>query len=82
MPLVELSAGQIAFVDGIQLGPHGQGLVTRLEAMGMFPNKPVRILRKGILGGPLHIRVGSTTEVAIRREEARMVTVKLERGEV
>lgn len=78
MPLLELSVGQIAIVKEIQLGPHGQGLITRLEAMGILPDKPIQVLRKAIFGGPLHIRIGSTTEVAMRRTEAQLIAVELQ----
>jgi ferrous iron transport protein A len=75
MTLLDLSVGEVAFVDQINLGFHGQGLVTRLEAMGIVPDKPIQILRKAALGGPLHLRIGSTTEVAMRRCEAELVAV-------
>ncbi len=77
MTLTELPLGKVGFVDGIALGSYGQGLVTRLEAMGIVPDKPIQLLRKASLGGPLHVRVGSTTEVAIRRSEAQLVLVNL-----
>jgi ferrous iron transport protein A len=76
MTLLDLPVGQIALVNEVLLGSHGQGLATRLEAMGIFPDKPVQILRKAVFGGPLHVRVGSTTEVAMRRSEAALVTIQ------
>jgi ferrous iron transport protein A len=57
MTLSDLAIGKMAIVDQISLGYHGQGLITRLEAMGLTPNKPIRVLRKAWLGGPLHIQV-------------------------
>jgi ferrous iron transport protein A len=44
--------------------------------MGIIPNKPIRVLRKSWLGGPLHIRVGTTTEIAIRRQEAKNILIQ------
>ena len=41
--------------------------------MGIVPNKSIKVLRKGLLNGPLHIRIGTTTEIAIRRREAELV---------
>jgi len=76
MTLLDLTVGKVALVDQVALGSHGQGLATRLEAMGIIPNKPIRVLRKAWLGGPLHIQVGSTTEIAIRRQEARNVLIQ------
>lgn len=78
MTLLELSIGQIAMVKGVAGGIYGQGLVSRLEAMGIFTNKPIQVLRKAILGGPIHVRVGSTTEVAMRRSEAQLINVHLD----
>jgi ferrous iron transport protein A len=76
MTLLDLTVGKVALVDQVALGSHGQGLATRLEAMGIIPNKPIRVLRKGWLGGPLHIQVGTTTEIAIRRQEARNILIQ------
>ena len=76
MTLLDLVVGKVVLVDQVSLGSHGQGLATRLEAMGIIPNKPIRVLRKAWLGGPLHIQVGSTTEIAIRRQEARNVLIQ------
>jgi ferrous iron transport protein A len=45
--------------------------------MGIIPDKSIQVLRKAGFGGPLHIRIGSTTEIAIRRQEAEMIKVRL-----
>jgi ferrous iron transport protein A len=76
MTLLDLAVGKVALIDQVSLGSHGQGLANRLEAMGIIPNKPIRILRKAWLGGPLHIQVGTTTEIAIRRQEAQNVLIQ------
>jgi len=76
MTLSELKPGSVAIVEKVQLSRHGKGLAKRLEAMGIVPNRPIRVLRKAWFGGPLHIRIGSTTEVAIRKEEATMVLIQ------
>ncbi len=81
MTLLELSVGQVAMVKEVFAGSHGQGLVTRLEAMGIFSNKPIQVLRKAVLGGPIHVRVGSTTEVAMRRSEAQLIDVHFDEPE-
>lgn len=77
MTLKELKVNQLAVIDAIQGEGVDHGFKTRLEAMGMIPGKPVRVLRTAALGGPLHVRVGSTTEVAIRRNEAGFVNISL-----
>ncbi|WP_223342249.1 FeoA domain-containing protein [Synechocystis sp. PCC 7339] len=51
MTLLDLSVGQVAFVEKILLGNHGEGLVNRMEAMGIIPDKPIQLLRKASLGG-------------------------------
>jgi ferrous iron transport protein A len=78
MTLSDLAIGKMAIVNEISLNCHGQGLITRLEAMGITPNKPIRVLRKAWLGGPLHIQVGTTTEIAIRRQEAEIIFIRME----
>lgn len=77
MTLSELPVGTAARVQQVKLNGQGQALVTRLEAMGLLPDRPVTVLRKATFGGPLHIRVGSTTELAIRRREADKVSICL-----
>ncbi|WP_319422516.1 FeoA family protein [Pleurocapsa sp. FMAR1] len=76
MTLSELKSGEIAVVESIQLKRHSQGLGKRLAAIGIIPNKQIKVIRKAGFGGPLHIRVGSTTEIAIRHQEAEMVRVR------
>ncbi|MEY2979488.1 MAG: FeoA family protein [Prochlorotrichaceae cyanobacterium] len=77
MNLLNLSVGTVALVNSVTHGAHGKGLVTRLEAMGIIPNKPIQILRKAGLGGPLHIRVGTTTELVMRRQEAQHILIHI-----
>jgi len=76
MTLADLKVGQFATVEFVESGLHGQGLKNRLEAMGVCPGKTVRVLRKAALGGPLGVRVGATTEIAIRTQEAKLVIIR------
>lgn len=76
MTLSELNVGQSARVAQVQSGKHGKPLATRLAAMGLVADKEVCLLRKAAFGGPLHIRVGLTTELAIRRCEAASVLLQ------
>jgi ferrous iron transport protein A len=55
------------------------GLVRRLEAMGFTVGQQVKVLRKAHWNGPLHLRVGLTTEVAMRRHEAQGIIVETHR---
>lgn len=76
MKLSELKSGKPAIVNQIQSSQAKEALAKRLAAMGIIPDKPIQVLRKAWFGGPLHIRVGSITEIAIRRQEANMVEVR------
>lgn len=76
MTLSDLSLHETAYVDVIQEGNHGPGLVSRLEAMGFLPNKSIRVIRRATMSGPMEVRVGSTTNVAIRQREAELVLVR------
>lgn len=78
MTLKELKIGNIAIIQEIidDNTPTGKGFKNRLEAMGMVIGKPVQIMHAAWLRGPLVVRVGSTTEIAIRRSEAELVIVK------
>ncbi|MDY6804472.1 MAG: FeoA family protein [Cyanobacteriota bacterium] len=77
MTLAQLEPQQLAIVEKVAANASQKDLARRLEAMGIAPNKRVKVLRKAWFGGPLHIRIGSTTEVAIRKQEAEMVLVKM-----
>ncbi len=75
MTLLDLKPGKVAFVEQINICEQNRALVNRLEAMGIIPNKPITVLRKAWFGGPLHIRVGATTEIAIRHQEAKNILI-------
>jgi ferrous iron transport protein A len=49
MTLLDLSVGQVALVKEVVACSYGQGLVTRLEAMEIFTDKPIQVLRKAVL---------------------------------
>jgi ferrous iron transport protein A len=76
MTLSELRSGEFAIIEQVQANSAGQPLIRRLAAMGITAHKPVQVLRKAHWGGPLHIRVGTTTEVAIRRRESDRIVVR------
>jgi ferrous iron transport protein A len=71
-PLSKLAPGEqgvIAAVEG------SEGLRQRLAALGFRAGRAVLLLRRGILRGPLHVRLG-TTEVALRPAEAVGVSLR------
>lgn len=74
--LSQLRTRQVAQVEQIVAGPSGAALVDRLAALGIIVNQSVRVLRTARWGGPLHILVGATTEIAIRRCEADQIWVR------
>jgi ferrous iron transport protein A len=76
MTLSELKIGDEAIVEQVAMNRHGYELANRLAALGVVENKSIRVLRKAKFGGPLHIQVGLTTEIAIRCQEADMVRVR------
>ncbi|MCP4831730.1 MAG: ferrous iron transport protein A [Gammaproteobacteria bacterium] len=59
--------------DGTQLG---DGFKNRLIAMGLRKGKSVQVMRKAPTGDPYQVRVGSTTEIAIRKQEAKLVVIE------
>ncbi|NEP84594.1 MAG: ferrous iron transport protein A [Okeania sp. SIO3B3] len=77
--LIDLSCLDIqksAIIKIIEIDTYGEVLIKRLKAMGVVPEKQIMVLRKSCFGGPIHIRVGISTELAIRREEAKTIFVK------
>ncbi|MFL6708157.1 MAG: ferrous iron transport protein A [Massilia sp.] len=73
-----LAAGQAGTV--IHLAPAGSGgadVSRRLMELGFVPGEKIRMLRRGMQGGPLAIKVGQST-FALRRFEAALVSIKPE----
>ncbi len=76
MTINDCEPDQIMEVDSLDGGPYGEGLLSRFRAMGIATGHPVCVRRRGWFGGPLVVRVGQTTEVAMRRSEATLITVR------
>jgi ferrous iron transport protein A len=77
MSLTELSIlplGTTALILGLQAEAV---LEQRLQALGFRPGKQISIVRKAWWGGPLHVRIG-TTEIIMRRQDARAIQVQPE----
>ena len=73
-----LQAGQSATV--IHLAPSAQGgfdVQRRLMELGFVPGERIRMLKRGLPGGPLAVKVGQST-FALRRFEAAMVSIQPE----
>ncbi|NJL01589.1 MAG: ferrous iron transport protein A [Spirulinaceae cyanobacterium RM2_2_10] len=75
MSLTELTLNTTAIVQDVQTEGDNIALTQRLAALGIRPQCQVCVLRKAGFGGPLHVRVGATTEVALRRHEAVQILV-------
>jgi len=58
-------------------GINGVDVARRLMELGFVPGERIRMLRRGLQGGPLAIKVGQST-FALRRFEAALVSVKPE----
>lgn len=77
MSLTELSIlplGTTALILGLQAEAV---LEQRLQALGFRAGKQISIVRKAWFGGPLHVRIG-TTEIIIRRQDAKTIQVRPE----
>jgi len=47
-----------------------------LDAVGLHPGEELEVLRRAVLGGPLHVRTASGGEFAIAREVAAAIAVR------
>lgn len=75
-----LKAGQSATV--IHLAPTagaggGTDVPRRLMELGFVPGERIRMLKRGLPGGPLAVKVGQST-FALRRFEAALVSIRPE----
>lgn len=71
LTLAHLASGEAASILGLDVSPE---LRKRLNALGIQSGKRVKVIRRGALGGPIHVRI-STTELVLRREEANLISV-------
>jgi len=67
--LIDLRPGASATITALRAD---QGLIQRLEALGVRPGQTVQMLRRAWWAGPLHVRVGMT-ELMVRRRDAASV---------
>jgi Fe2+ transport system protein FeoA len=71
IPLLQLATGADATLSAIHADA---ALRLRLAAMGFRIGQRITMIRKGVLAGPLHVRLG-TTDVILRRSQARQIVV-------
>ncbi len=76
--LSDLVRGQAGVVAGVEHLGTRDTIAERLEALGLVPGEPVRVVATGPFGGePLVVQVGST-RFALRHAEARRVRLGIE----
>ena len=77
MNLSELAVHHSATVVGVSSDGSdlSNSFKDRLEAMGIRKGRKVQVMRKAPGGDPFEVRVGSTTEIAIRKSEAALVEI-------
>ncbi len=73
--LTNLDCGKTAIINQIIPGIHGDALTTRFQSLGLVSGKKVKVIRKSWLGGTLHVKVGNTTAIALRPQEADLILV-------
>lgn len=76
LALRNLTKGQSAEVVGVDRCTVADALADRLHELGFFEGERVRVLNRGVAGGPLAVRVGSST-FALREVEAERIQVIL-----
>ena len=68
--LATLDVGATGSVKALRLQERE---ATWLRAVGLFEGVEVTLLRRAPLGGPLHLRISTGSELALDRELARSV---------
>jgi ferrous iron transport protein A len=77
-----LQAGQSATVIHLAPGSHGPAAAgadvsRRLMELGFVPGERIRMLKRGLPGGPVAVKVGQST-FALRRFEAALISIQPE----
>jgi ferrous iron transport protein A len=77
--LDSLKAGQSGTVIHLapSTGADGVDVPRRLMELGFVPGERIRMLKRGLPGGPLAVKVGQST-FALRRFEAALVSIRPE----
>jgi ferrous iron transport protein A len=77
-----LQAGQSATVIHLAPSSHGHAAAgadvsRRLMELGFVPGERIRMLKRGLPGGPVAVKVGQST-FALRRFEAALISIQPE----
>jgi len=73
MTLAQAGEGQVVLVKRLD---GGFGFRRRLMGLGIYPDQKLMILKSGILGGPILVKVGESG-VAIGRGMANKIEVEM-----
>ena len=76
LTLADLEVRQVARVRALRVDPE---LGQRLAALGLRPDREIRVLRRGFLRGPLQVRVGAT-DFMLRFDAACLIDVEILAG--
>jgi ferrous iron transport protein A len=71
LKLAALRPGESGVIQGLAVEVL---LERRLKALGFRPGQAVKLLRRGWMNGPLHVRIG-TTEMMVRRRDALAIVL-------
>ena len=71
MTLAEIPVGKMVTVQKVQVD---EELSHRCFALGLRSGAKVEVVRKAPLGGPIHVRIG-TTDIVIRQNLANLIKV-------
>ena len=79
---LDTNATTLRTLEGLRVGESARSVALNVEAdlskrfsaLGLRPGNWVRVLRSASLGGPMHLRIG-TTELILRRHEARSIAL-------
>jgi ferrous iron transport protein A len=70
-PLAELKPGDSGIIARLKVD---EALYQRLSAMGLRIGRPIQVIRRAAMSGPIQIRVGFT-DLILRRADARNICV-------
>jgi ferrous iron transport protein A len=78
--LNQLDIGESAVIDAVEITPETDERmqlagVQRLEELGFVPGARLKLMRKGLGGDPLAIRIG-TSLFALRKAEASAIRIQ------
>jgi ferrous iron transport protein A len=77
--LVDLSVGESGIIAAVDAQGAGAGIVRRLAEIGFLPGEAIRVIARVPGGGPIAVRIGSST-FALRPHEASCIRIQSQRG--